>query len=127
MLLRPPGVPTPFLAESTEAELPQSTPRPYHLDVKITAMGINDSPHLGAYPGILQMATTSQTGHISHGYMTEGPAPWAPQLLEPPRPCWEKIPELPAVGTQPPGHRLSLRCPLPSWGRREGRKCSKPT
>ena len=40
-LLRPPGVPTPFLAESSEAELPQSPPRPYRLDVKITAMGIN--------------------------------------------------------------------------------------
>ena len=51
-LLRPPGVPTPFLAESSEAELPQSPPRPYRLDVKITAMGINDSPHPGAHPGL---------------------------------------------------------------------------
>ena len=126
-LLRPPGVPTPFLAESSEAELPQSPPRPYRLDVKITAMGINDSPHPGAHPGILQMATTGQTGHISHGHMTEDPAPQASQFLEPPRPCWEKIPELPAMGTQPAGHCLSLHCPLPTWGHGKGRKCSKPT
>uniref|UniRef100_A0A4W2EA23 Ig-like domain-containing protein n=1 Tax=Bos indicus x Bos taurus TaxID=30522 RepID=A0A4W2EA23_BOBOX len=64
-------------------------------------MGINDSPHPGAYPGILQMATTGQTGHISHRHMTEDPAPRASQFLEPPRPWWEKIPELPAMGTQP--------------------------
>lgn len=126
-LLRPPGVPNPFLAESSEAELPQSPPRPYHLDVKISAMSLNDSPHPGAYPGILQMATTGQTGHISHGHMTEDPAPRAPQFLEPPRPYWGKIPELPAMGMQPPGHCLSLHCPLPAWGHRKGRKCSKPT
>lgn len=126
-LLRPPGVPNPFLAESSEAELPQSPPRPYHLDVKISAMSLNDSPHPGAYPGILQMATTGQTGHISHGHMTEDPAPRAPQFLEPPRPCWGKIPELPAMGMRPPGHCLSLHCPLPAWGHRKGRKCSKPT
>lgn len=81
------GVPNPFLAESSEAELPQSPPRPYHLDVKISAMSLNDSPHPGAYPGILQMATTGQTGHISHGDMTEDPAPRAPQFLRHPDPA----------------------------------------
>lgn len=43
-LLRPPGVPTPFLARGTEAELP--SPRAEYLDAKISAMVTDGSPQL---------------------------------------------------------------------------------
>lgn len=88
----------------------------------------NDSPHLGAYPGSLQTATTGQMGHTSHGHLTEDPSPSGTPLLELPRPLLgEDTWTAHTAGTKLLSHCLPCSCPFPAWGHREVRERLKPT